>query len=302
MSNLSSHRSANAAIPVGACDCHTHVFLDAKRFPFAPQRKYTPPEATDGQLFGLLEQLQVERVVIVQPSVYGTDNAATLRGIAVLGQERARGVAVIDERTTGAELDRLATAGVRGVRVNLELSGEADPKRSADILRRTSEQLAGRGWHIQIYSHLSLIAALADAIAMLPVPVVLDHFAGVHASKGLHQSGLRTVLDLAATGRIYVKLSAAYRCSTEAPRYADLQPIAEAFIAANPERMVWGSDWPHPDPGFGTGRRPTDLSPALPVDDLRVLSLLREWAGDAATHQKILVDNPARLYDFPLPV
>jgi predicted TIM-barrel fold metal-dependent hydrolase len=298
MTDTADATASRLDVPPGACDCHTHVFLPPAQFPFFGARKYTPPPATVEQLSELMSRLRVERVVVVQPSVYGTDNSATLHAIRVLGQQRARGVAVIDGDTSDAELDRLAQSGVRGVRVNLELSGVMDPARSKNILHDTARRIAGRGWHIQIYSHLSLIVALSDTIATLGMPVVLDHFAGAHAAAGVAQPGFDALLDLLATGHVYVKLSAAYRCSARPPHYADVQPIAQALIAANADRMVWGSDWPHPDPLVGKGRSASDVNAALPVDDIAVFELLRLWAPDADVRRKILVDNPARLYGF----
>jgi len=285
------------AVPPGACDCHTHVFLDPARYPFAPGRAYTPPPATVEQLLDLQARLQMDRVVIVQPSVYGVDNAATLEGIRRIGLDRARGVAVIGDEATETELDRLATAGIRGVRVNLALMGEQDAARAARLLRNTAARVAASGWHIQIYTQLAMIAALETSIADLPVPVVLDHFGSAQGAGGPSQLGFESLLALVRSGNAYVKLSAAYRSSTRAPDYPDMAPVARALIAANPDRMLWGSDWPHPDATRVTGRGPADVAPALPIDDGRVLNQLASWA-DETTRRLILVDNPARLYGF----
>lgn len=281
-------------IPRGACDCHTHVFLDPALYPFAKTRKYTPPQASSAELTSLLGSLGLERVVIVQPSVYGADNSATLAGIQDIGLDRARGVAVIEDGTSAAELERLAAGGIRGIRVNFELSGEHDHKRAARHLEDMADKVAPHGWHIQVYAQLPLIAAFLDTIRDLPVPVVLDHFAGAAGAKGVDQPGLAGVIDLVGTGRAYVKVSAAYRSSLQPPDYPDLSAIAQALIDANPDRILWGSDWPHPDPT----RRPEEVSPPLPIDDAGVFSLLARWARDEATYRKILLDNPARLYGF----
>lgn len=278
----------------GACDCHTHVFLDPVAYPFTETRKYTPPPASAAELKGLLDSLGLQRVVIVQPSVYGTDNSATLAGIRAFGPERARGVAVIEETTAPVLIEQLSEAGIRGIRVNFELAGEDDHRRAARHLRAMAEKVAPYGWHVQVYAKLEMIQALADTIRHLPVPLVLDHFAGASGDKGMSQPGLAEVIDLVGEGKAYVKVSAAYRSSRRAPRYDDLTSIVRAFIDANPERVLWGSDWPHPDPT----RPPEEISPRLPIDDAGVFSLLANWAGTDSNYRKILRDNPVRLYDF----
>ncbi len=293
-----STRAKSFPIPKVACDCHTHVFLDRARYPFVADRKYTPPPASCEDLQALLAGLGLERVVIVQPSVYGTDNSATLAGIREIGLDRARGVAVITEDTGRREMDRLADAGVRGIRMNFEHKGEGDHTRAARQLAAMAQKIAPYRWHIQVYARLHLIASLFDAIRGLPVPVVFDHFAGARGEAGLDQPGLAGVLDLVRDGRAYVKFSAAYRSSDRAPDYADIAPIARAFVAANPDRIVWGSDWPHPDPHRPPGSTFEDVCPPLPVDDGGVFALLAGWANDETVYRKILGDNPARLYDF----
>lgn len=285
-------------VPAGACDCHVHVFPDPAAFPFWQGRGYTPPVATAQDLLALQKALHMDRVVIVQPSVYGTDNSATLDGIRQLGPDRARGVAVIDASTTPAQLDMMAASGIRGVRVNLEQAGVFDPAASAKLMAATVAQIAGRPWHLQVYSRLAVIAPLHSQLAALPIPVVFDHFGGTQAALGAEQPGFDAVLDLVRSGKAYVKISGAYRSSIKAPDYADVAPLARALVAANPDRLVWGTDWPHPDSASVPGRKPTDLAPAQPIDDGRVLNLLADWAPDVATRAKILVDNPKRLYGF----
>ncbi len=282
-------------IPAGACDCHTHVFLDEREFPFAASRKYTPPPASIEALSMLHTSLGIQRVVIVQPSVYGLDNAATLHALRLLGPDRARGVAVIEDNASEAQLDELAAAGVRGVRVNLEIDHEGDAAKASAQLQRTAERVAGRGWHVQVYASLALLARCSAVIQALPLPVVLDHFAGSRPGQGPNLDGLDAVLNLVASGKAYVKLSAPYRCSSQAD-YADLEPLAQRLIATNPDRMLWGSDWPHPQPGIQP--RVVDVCPPFEVDNGRVLDQLRQWTADDAVLHKILVDNPGRLYDF----
>lgn len=285
------------AVPPGACDCHVHVFPDPAAFPFWSGRGYSPPVAAADELLALQKALHMDHVVIVTPSVYGADNAATLDSMRQLGPQRARGVAVIDDKTGASDLDAMHRAGVRGIRVNLETAGIVDPGASAKRLEAAVQQLGARPWHLQIYTRLPVIEALKAQLAAVPVPLVFDHFAGADAALGPQQAGFATVLDMVRSGKAYVKMSGAYRASAQAPDFADVAPLARALIAANPDRLVWGSDWPHPDSTPKPGRRPTDLAPAQLIDDGRVLNLLAEWAPEAA-RQLILVDNPKRLYGF----
>jgi predicted TIM-barrel fold metal-dependent hydrolase len=288
----------NFAVPEGAADCHVHVIADPEKFPFWSGRIYTPPVATADDLLALQHALQMDHVVIVTPSVYGTDNSATLDGMRQLGPKRARGIAVIDDKTSATDLDAMANAGVRGIRINLETAGIFDPEASAKKLETSVARLSDRPWHLQMYTRPAVIAALEKQLAALPIPVVFDHFAGADAPLGLQQPGFEVVLRLVGSGKAYVKISGAYRASHAAPDYPDVAPLARALIAANPNRLVWGSDWPHPDSYKVPGRKPTDPAPALPIDDGRVLNLLAEWAPEAAARKAILVDNPKRLYGF----
>jgi len=285
------------SIPSGACDCHTHIFGDPRAFPFAPGRTYTPELASVGELRALHRALKMERVVVVQPSVYGTDNTCTLDAVRSLG-ERARGVAVIDETTRESMLDLMERRGIRGVRVNLETSGETDPEAARARLRATIARVKPRGWHVQLYARLSVIEAVGDDIRASDVPIVIDHFGAADASLGVAQAGFQTLVGLVQSGKVYVKISGAYRCSTNGPDYPDVAPLARALVAANPQRIVWGTDWPHPDTSRVPGRAPTDVSPLKAIDDGRLLNQLAVWVPDAATRKVILVENPRRLYAF----
>lgn len=287
----------NFAVPAGACDCHTHVYLDPQKYPMAASRKYTPPPATTEELLALQKFLHFDRVVIVQPSNYGTDNRATLDGVKFLGPARARAVVGIDETTTPAHLDAYHAAGARGIRVNLALAKNVQPAAVAKHLEATAQQLKGRGWHIQIVTHINIIAALKDVLSSLPLPVVIDHFGYPIVDGGAAQPGFDVLVDLVRSGACHVKISGAYRCSTQAPDFPNMKPMAQALIEVNPDRVVWGTDWPHPD-GHVQGAKPTDVTPNLIVDDGALLNQLAVWAPDAAVRHKILVANPARLYDF----
>lgn len=285
------------SVPFGACDCHVHVFGTAAEFPFAAKRGYTPPPASADELLRLQRSLFLSRVVIVQPSVYGSDNACALDGLRRLG-DRARGVAVIDAATAQEALDLMHRAGVRGIRVNLETAGETDPNAARRNLLAAVERVAPLGWHVQIYTRLSVIRELADDIARLPTPIVIDHFGGAPATGGTEQGGFSDLLALVKAGYAYVKVSAAYRSSEKAPAYEDVGPLARALIEANPDRIVWGTDWPHPH-AAAPGKALREPAPFYDIDDGLALNQLEDWAPDAAIRRKILVDNPARLYDFP---
>jgi predicted TIM-barrel fold metal-dependent hydrolase len=282
-------------VPAGACDCHTHIFGDPQRFPFAVPRVYTPESASIPEMRSLHRALHTSRVVIVQPSVYGTDNRCTLNAIKQLGPS-ARGVAVIDEKTPDSALDSMQAAGIRGIRINLETGGQTDPALARHRFQTSLDRVKGRKWHIQIYTRLSVIEAISEQVMASPVPVVFDHFGGAQASLGLKQPGFDTLLRLVHSGKAYVKSSGAYRSSTEAPDYPDIVPFAKALIAANVERIVWGTDWPHP--AQIPGRKFTEITPLYQIDDGRLFNQLPVWAPEAAHRKTILVENPARLYGY----
>ena len=281
-------------LPVGACDCHTHIHGDPAKFPFFAGRSYTPELALPEEMSTLHRSLFIQRVVIVTPSVYGTDNSATLYGMQARGPD-ARGVAVIDDKTTDRELDAMGKAGFRGIRLNLATAGISDPKAGRQRFMTAVARLKKRKWHVQIYTNLAMISAIKDLVVKSPVPVVFDHFGGAQADLGVEQPGFGDLLELVRTGRAYVKISGAYRSSRLAPDYADCVPLARALIAANNERVVWGTDWPHPNSaGGGAGH----VTPLTQIDDGRLLNQLPVWAPDVDVRKKILVDNPARLYGF----
>jgi len=286
-------------VPPGACDCHTHIFGDPKRFPMTPARVYTPEPAQVDEMRTLYRALHMDRVVIVQPSVYGTDNACTLEAVKQLGP-RARAIAVIDVETRGSDtmLADMDAAGVRGIRLNLETSGIADPSVGSQRVRAALDRLRGSRWHIQMNTRLSMIDAIRAQVAGAPVRFVFDHFGGAQASLGLDQPGFKSLLDLVRGGSTYVKISGAYRSSTQAPNFPDVTPFAKALVAANPQRVLWGTDWPHPDSAVVAGRKNTDIAPLLQVDDGALLNQLPVWAPDAALRARILVSNPAELYGF----
>lgn len=285
----------NFNVPPGACDCHTHIHGDPETFPFFAGRVYTPEPALPEEMSALHKALQVERVVIVTPSVYDADNSASLYGMKARGPS-ARGVAVIDDKTSESELDAMHRAGFRGIRLNLATSGVNDPVIGRARFETAVARMSKRGWHVQLFTSLGMIAAIKDLVAAAPVPVVFDHFGGARADRGTGQPGFADLLELVKTGKAYVKISGAYRASKLAPDYGDAAPLAWALIAANADRIVWGTDWPHPD--TISGKEATEITPLIQIDDGRILNQLPVWAPDADIRRKILVDNPARLYGF----
>lgn len=295
------HTALEVAVPPNACDCHVHVFGPVALFPYWSGRTYLPGDASVAELLALQRALQLQRVVIVHPSPYGTDNRCTIdatRRINAGGASAARAVVVIDPTTiSDAELKQMHTDGVRGVRVNLESASQHDPAVARRFLEQVAARVAKLGWHVQMYTNLPVIVQLAEAIARLPVPLVIDHFGRVPAAQGVVQAGFDVMIDLVKGGNTWVKLSAPHRISN-ASDCADVEPIVRALIDANSEHMLWGTDWPHPGGHPGTGRSPDVIEPFNLIDDGNALNRFARWAGDAALLQKILVDNPARLYGF----
>jgi len=287
----------NFDVPAHATDCHTHIHGDPAKFPFFAGRVYTPEPASPEEMSALHKALHIERVVIVTPSVYGPDNSATLFGIKARGPT-ARGVAVIDDKTPEADIDAMNAAGFRGVRLNLATGGVSDPNVGRQRVQTAIDRMKARGWHVQMYTSLAMISAIKEIVATSPVPVVFDHFGGAVAELGPAQPGFADLLELVRSGNAYVKISGAYRASKLAPDYPDAVPLAKALIAANSERIIWGSDWPHPNSTALPGKTAADVTPLFQIDDGRLFNQLPVWAPDAAIRQKILVDNPARLYGF----
>lgn len=287
----------NFDIPAGACDCHTHIHPDPAKFPFFAGRVYTPELASPEEMTALHKALKMERVVIVTPSIYGPDNSATLFGMAARGAT-ARGVAVIDDKTSEADLDAMGRAGIRGIRLNLATGGVNDPTVGRPRFSAAVERVKARGWHVQLFTSLAMITAIKDLVLASPVPVVFDHFGGAQAELGVGQPGFADLVELVKSGKAYVKISGAYRASKLGPDFADATPLAQALIGANAERIVWGTDWPHPDSVTPSGKQISDVTPLFQIDDGRLLNQLPVWTSDAAVRTKILVANPARLYGF----
>jgi predicted TIM-barrel fold metal-dependent hydrolase len=293
--NLHSITPVQFDVPERACDCHVHVFGDPSQFPFAASRTYTPESASVAELLAIHRALHISRVVFVQPSVYGTDNTCTLDAMKHYGSG-ARGIVVLPSAIRSTTLDNMEHAGIRGVRINLGTAGDANLDDARHRLKSAIQQIRGRKWHVQVYAALPVIAALRDIVLASPVPVVFDHFGGAQGAAGVQQPGFDELLQFVGSGKGYVKISGAYRASISAPDYSDAAPLARALITANPHRILWGSDWPHPD--THSGREASDVSPLLRIDDGHLLNLLATWVPDADLRNTILVDNPATLYAF----
>ncbi|WP_170765870.1 amidohydrolase family protein [Ruegeria lacuscaerulensis] len=275
-------RAPQFAMPPLACDCHSHVFGPQEKYPMVPDRFYTPPEASLASYEHLLTTLGFERAVIVQPSIYGTDNRATLEA-AEADREQYRAIVVVDGAVTEEQLQQMHDQGARGVRANLLFSGD---KAMAEV-RAIADRIAPLGWHLQVLLDISTFPDPYAYFSSLPVQTVFDHMGHFPVSKGIGTTGFQALLDLMHEGKAWSKLSGAYRITGQAaPQFDDVTPIAQALIAANPDQVVYGTDWPHPH-----------IPVAMPNDG-DLLDELALWAPAAATRNAILTDNPARLYGF----
>lgn len=270
-------------LPDDACDSHMHVF--DPRFAPSPHWKRRPPEA-DVAAYRLLQQrLGISRAVVVNPSTYGTDNRCMLDALARLGH-RARGVAVVGADVDDAEIDRLAAQGVCGLRVNF-VTPQSWGVTTADRLTTLARKVARLGWHIQIFVHPEQLLALTPVLDALPTPLVIDHMARIDPAEGADGTAFAALRRLIDHGNTWVKLSGVYmRSRAGAPAYADTRPLVGALVRAAPERMLWGSDWPH------------TTEPPGSVNDADLVDLLRACCDSDAVRHRILVDNPALLYGF----
>lgn len=270
-------------LPPGACDAHMHIFDG--RFAPSPHWKRKPPHADVAAYRALQQRNGTERCVVVTPSTYAVDNACTLDALAQLG-DSARGVAVVDAGVDDEELDRLAAHGICGLRVNF-VSPQSWGETTPDMLQTLAAKAARLGWHIQVFAHPQQLLSMEPLLAALPVPLVIDHIGRVDPQEGTGGGAFALLRRLLDGGNTWVKLSGVYMRSREgAPRYGDMAPIGEALVRHAPERLVWGSDWPH------------TTEPAGSVNDDDLVNVLLAWCGDPGTLHRVLVDNPARLYGF----
>jgi predicted TIM-barrel fold metal-dependent hydrolase len=267
--------------PPNATDCHFHIYND--KYPPAPGG-LPAPNASPDDYRALQRRIGTTRGVVVQPSLYGTDNSPTLLGMAALGPN-FRGVAVVNDKVEDAELQRLHAAGIRGIRFNLAQAGATTPGMMEPLARRIKPM----GWHIQINAPAPVIMAQRELFQRVDATLVFDHLAHVPQPTGTSDPTFAFVKSLLEKGNVWMKLSGAYMDTKSGPpAYADTSAVARAFAQIAPDKMVWGSDWPHPTE-----------KPDNKPDDAVLFDLLTTWVPDAAARQRILVDNPARLYDFP---
>lgn len=279
----SPHRPVAFTPPPKACDAHCHIFGPAHRFPFADDRAYTPPDSGIEDFEVLQDRLGLSRAVFVQASCHGTDNSAMVDAL-VRGQGRYAGVAMIDESFDVAAIGALHDAGVRGTRFNFVAHLGGAPE--IGEFWRIVERVQPFGWHIVLHFDAKDLPDYVDLLDQMPCPYVIDHMARVPVGGGLDQAPFQALLALMADERAWVKISGAERLTADGtPPYDDVVPFAQALIAAAPDRVLWGTDWPHPNVR------------AMP-DDGDLVDVLAAFAPDEATRHRILVDNPERLYDF----
>jgi len=269
-------------MPKDACDAHVHVFGPSDRFPYVEDRRYSPKDVTKQDLAALHRILGIDRSVLVQPTCHGTDNRAMLDALA-WAQGRYRGVALLTGGESDGELDGMARAGVRGVRLNFlrHLGGAPD----LTTARRVIDRAAELGWHVQLHFDASGLIEFDDFIRAIEIPFVIDHMGRIPAADGVNQPPFLALLRLQELPNCWVKVSGADRISAQGSPYHDAAPFARAVLERAPDRVVWGTDFPHP-------------MLRLPPDNPALVDLVPSIAEDAVVRHKLLVENPARLYGF----
>jgi len=275
--------------PPNACDTHAHVFGPAERFAYAEDRSYTPPDAPLEKYLGMLDAIGFARGVLVQGSAHGRDNSAMLDALR-RQPERLRGVAVADADVTAATLREWHRLGVRGLRFNHFFRGGQLHYRGGvplEAARALAPVMAELGWHLQLWIDVKDLPDTVLTLKSFGLPVVIDHMGRTDARAGTNTPGFQSLLRAVGEGWCWSKLSGAHRLSLRAPDYPDAQPFHAALVKANPERLVWGGDWPHPR-----------VEGEMP-DAGHLFELFQQWTPDLQVQQRILVTNPARLYDFP---
>ena len=275
-------RKPAQALPPNACDAHCHVFGPAARFPFSPTGTYVPVDAPKETLFQRHRHLGFSRAVVVQASCHGTDNAAMLDALRS-GGEDYRGIAVVAEDVTEPELEEMHEAGVRGVRFNFvkRLGGG----RPLGVYRTILDRIGPLGWHVVVYFDAEDLEDLAPFLRGIEVPVVIDHMGRAPVEQGIESRPFRLLRDLlAGDGKFWVKVSGPERLSRVGPPYADVEPVARALLRTVPERVLWGTDWPHPN-----------MKSHMP-DDGALVDWIMAVCDTPVLRRQVLVDNPARLY------
>jgi len=282
-------RSPQIEFPTGAVDCHAHICGPASQFPYAQERIYTPPDATLNHYESLLQMLGIDRAVLIQPSVYGTDNRAMLAALKA-DPKKLRGVAVISNHAheiSEKALENLHACGVRGIRCNIVDVADKSAGLPMQTLKALAERIKPFGWHLELLMHVNEYPNLAQVFEKFPVDLVFGHFGYSHVKHGVNDQGFLGLLEMLQNGRAWVKMTGPYRiCDGDLP-YVDMRPFNDAVIKANPNRLVWGSDWPH-----------VMVKKKMP-HDADLCDLLGSWVQDENLRKSILVDNPCILYDFP---
>ncbi|MBI4203916.1 MAG: amidohydrolase family protein [Betaproteobacteria bacterium] len=280
-------RKPRLKLPALACDCHAHILGPAARYDYSPARIYTPPDCLLPDYRHMLKTLGVERAVLVQPSVYGTDNTVMLEAMKT-DPARMRGVAVVADDVAESELRRMYDTGVRGVRVNIvDVKDRKPGTLPIDALRRLAQRVKPLGWHMEFLMHVDEFPDLDRAFADFPVEIVLGHLGYMKTDRGINNPGFQALLRLMKAGRAWVKLTGPSRITTTGGLpYADVVPYAHALVAAAPQQVIWGTDWPH-----------VIIKGPMPNDG-DLCDLLSEWVPDARLREQVLVGNPARLYGF----
>ena len=293
--------ATSGGLPAGSCDCHIHVFEDAERYPFATVRSFTPGGALLDSFLQTAGAVGIDRAVIVQPSVYGTDNSCLADAIARF-PDRLRGIAVIDAQTTDDTLQHLQAGGVRGIRLNLVSTGAAGAEAAQQAIEEAARRALPLGWHLQLFMRVALLDALEEVIRRLPVDVVFDHMGFPDAKLGVGQPGFAALQRLLAEGRCWVKLAGVYHVAEEDLGNSHVDRLARHLVMHFPERLLWGSDWPH----IAKHARKIQAVPErVGFRDIRyasLVALLEGWVDDSPSAlEQILVRNPVRLYGFAEP-
>jgi predicted TIM-barrel fold metal-dependent hydrolase len=272
-------RAPRLRLPAGACDCHVHILGPESRYPYAGERRYTPPDATMEDYLATARRLGISRAVLVQPSVYGSDNRAILDALREQKMP-LRGIAVVGDDVEDRALEEMSAVGVRGLRLR---PGKGSV---AEQITRAAQRIAPLGWHAQLRIGAKDYVSLEPTLKRFPIDFVIDHIGQVPVDEGIDGPAFSAIRRIARNPRCWIKLSAPMRMSAQGFPYADVDPFVRALMEAGTDRLLWATDWPH-----------TNLKQPAP-DDADLVDLIERWMPDAALRQQILVDNPARLYRF----
>jgi len=281
-----SPRAPKLRMPRNACDTHAHIMGPGDRYAYSPARIYTPPDCLLADYLHMLDTLGIERAVLVQPSVYGTDNTVMLEAMKTAGG-RLRGVAVVADDVADAELKELNDAGVRGVRVNIvDVKDRKPGTLPMAALKKMAKRIAPLGWHMEFLMHADEFPDLDEQFADFPVEIVLGHLGYMSIGKKPDDAGFQALLRLMKDGRAWVKLTGPYRITASPLPYPETVACAQALLEANRERVIWGTDWPHV---MLKGRMPNDGELA---------DVLSDWMPDASLREQVVSRNPVKLYGF----